>query len=132
MSEYRTALELAVRILDKPGLDPDEDICVLARSLVRLSGHMQISRQAHIEFLHAWEVGPSWYTKGESGLRQQVRHWLDKGLEATSGFEPSPGPADWVPAGVLQRQLAEARATIAKLTADRASAEAGFNQLMGP
>jgi hypothetical protein len=37
MSEQQWAMQLANRILDKPGIDPDGDLCVLARQLCRAS-----------------------------------------------------------------------------------------------
>ena len=36
MSELRHAIEIADRILDRPNADPDQDIAVLARQLLRL------------------------------------------------------------------------------------------------
>lgn len=35
MTEYERAIELANRVLDKPYIDPDGDICVLARQFLR-------------------------------------------------------------------------------------------------
>ena len=47
-------------------------------------------QQAFMEFAHAQESGPDWYTRGESGLRAQVRLWIGKGATAikTLRFPP--------------------------------------------
>ncbi len=38
--------------------------------------------QALLEVSHAYRNGPTWYTKGEDGLRQQVSMWLSRGFDA--------------------------------------------------
>ena len=43
-------------------------------------------QQALLEMKHAQSAGPGWYTRGESGLKQQVRMWLDKGLKASESL----------------------------------------------
>lgn len=43
----------------------------------------ETAHQGFLEVAHAQECGPGWYTKGESGMYQQVRMWVERGLEAT-------------------------------------------------
>jgi len=43
-------------------------------------------QQALLEMKHAQSAGPEWYTRGESGLKQQVRMWLDKGLKSSEAI----------------------------------------------
>ena len=47
---------------------------------------IKIMQQALLEINHAQREGPDWYTKGDSGLYQQVRMWLDKGLKASESL----------------------------------------------
>lgn len=44
-------------------------------------------QQAVGEFAHAYHAGPEWFTKGESGLRMQVKMWLDKAGKALPQLE---------------------------------------------
>lgn len=48
----------------------------------RLEKSIGTVHQALLEVAHAQEVGPEWYTRGESGLKNQVRMWVKKGLAA--------------------------------------------------
>lgn len=43
---------------------------------------LRVAQQALMEVAHAQEVGPQWYSRGESGLRNQVDMWVRKGLTA--------------------------------------------------
>ena len=43
---------------------------------------LKVAQQALMEVAHAQEVGPQWYSRGESGLRNQVDMWVRKGLTA--------------------------------------------------
>lgn len=43
---------------------------------------LRVAQQAFLEFGAAYERGPDWYTRGESGLRQQVRMWIQRGSDA--------------------------------------------------
>ena len=43
-------------------------------------------QQALLEMKHAQSAGPEWYTRGESGLKQQVRMWIDKGLKSSEAI----------------------------------------------
>jgi hypothetical protein len=47
-------------------------------------------KQAFNEIQHAQSVGADWYSKGERGLFQQVRMWLQKGREAVARIEAIP------------------------------------------
>lgn len=46
---------------------------------------LKVAQQFLLEFSHAQESGPSWYTRGEHGMYSQVNLWLRKGLEAVQG-----------------------------------------------
>ena len=48
----------------------------------KLKEALRVANQALLEIDHAYRNGPDWYTKGESGLRQQARMWIDKGIAA--------------------------------------------------
>ena len=48
-----------------------------------MRARLAVAHQALLEVRHAQECGPSWYTRGEDGLYQQVSMWVRKGLEAT-------------------------------------------------
>ena len=45
---------------------------------------LKIMEQALMEVRHAQEVGANWYTRGESGLYQQVSMWVRKGFTAVN------------------------------------------------
>lgn len=46
-AERQRALELAERILDRPNADPDDDLAVLARQLIRAQEEINSLRQRH-------------------------------------------------------------------------------------
>ena len=48
----------------------------------QLRAALKVARQAILEFSHAQECGPKWYTRGEDGMYRQVHMWLRKGLNA--------------------------------------------------
>lgn len=48
----------------------------------RLRAAIMVMHQAILEFSHARDVGPGWYTRGERGLTQQVDMWIRKGIAA--------------------------------------------------
>ena len=50
---------------------------------------IKVLRQTVMEVRHAQNQGSRWYTKGESGLFQQVRMHLDKADKAIKSIEPS-------------------------------------------
>jgi hypothetical protein len=47
-----------------------------------LRAALKVAQQALLEFNHAQECGPRWYTRGEDGMYAQVHMWLRKGLES--------------------------------------------------
>lgn len=52
-------------------------------AVAELIESLRIAEQALLEVAHAQANGPSWYTRGESGMRAQVDMWVRKGLDAT-------------------------------------------------
>ena len=57
----------------------------------RLDSVIKVLHQAILEVDHAQQDGASWYTKGSSGLYQQVRLWINKSYEALKTLkEPKP------------------------------------------
>ena len=50
--------------------------------LAQLREALEVANQLVIEVNHAYTQGPEWYTRGESGLRQQVAMWIDKASKA--------------------------------------------------
>jgi hypothetical protein len=71
----------------------EEVIVVLSDEISKLRGALKITHQSLLEFNHAQESGPRWYTRGEDGMYAQVYMWLHKGLEAINscrspGFNP--------------------------------------------
>jgi DNA repair exonuclease SbcCD ATPase subunit len=66
-----------------------EDLIATAKEAERLKAErdelhaaIKTANQALFEVAHAQHNGPEWYTRGESGLRQQVAMWVQRGLEA--------------------------------------------------
>lgn len=57
-----------------------------------LEATLKVAHQALLEVNHAQEVGPSWYTNTESGLRTQVAMWVRNGLDAIHAARPL---GDW-------------------------------------
>lgn len=53
----------------------------------QLRAALKVMHQAILEFSHAQQSGPSWYTRGRDGMYAQVYMWLQKGLEAARGLE---------------------------------------------
>lgn len=49
---------------------------------------LKTAHQALLEVAHAQDVGPEWYTRGASGLRQQVAMWVRRGLDALNKARP--------------------------------------------
>lgn len=50
--------------------------------LPRALNALTVAKQALLEIRHAQDSGAGWYTKGESGLFQQVRMWINKATAA--------------------------------------------------
>lgn len=69
----------------------ERDEAVAALAAMREA--LEVAAQAFLEFSHAQEVGPGWYTRGESGLRAQVSLWLGRGTKAVSAALVLPLPA---------------------------------------
>ena len=68
--------------------DTLEDILVeMMDHRKRLREDVNTMRQAIFEVDHAQRQGPGWYTKGDSGLYEQVRLWLDRALDAAKRLE---------------------------------------------
>lgn len=67
------------------------DAAIAARDLEieRLRPALQTARQATIEFRHAQQSGPGWYTRGKDGMYGQVHMWLQRGMNAIAeALEP--------------------------------------------
>jgi hypothetical protein len=62
-----------------------EDVLALADEIETLRAALKVAQQSLLEFSHAQESGPSWYTRGENGMYSQVSLWLRRGLEAVQG-----------------------------------------------
>ena len=86
-----TIYELEKILEESPGkvaLAPDGSVHVgpsyeeLEAELARLREALKVANQLVIEVNHAYTQGPEWYTRGESGLRQQVAMWIDKASKA--------------------------------------------------
>lgn len=58
------------------------EITRLTASLEVAEEALIVANQALLEMNHAYVNGSDWYTRGESGLRTQVRMWIDRGLKA--------------------------------------------------
>lgn len=57
----------------------------LGDEINQLRAALKVAQQSLLEFSHAQESGPSWYTRGEQGMYSQVNLWLRRGLEAVQG-----------------------------------------------
>lgn len=60
-------------------------ICDAADEIEALRAALKVAQQSLLEFSHAQECGPSWYTRGENGMYQIVHRHLRLGLEAVRG-----------------------------------------------
>jgi hypothetical protein len=49
-----------------------------------------VLQQTLLEVSHAQQNGSDWYTKGSSGLYQQVSMWIGKGQEAINRIKELP------------------------------------------
>ena len=58
--------------------------CALCSAAPELYAACKVAMQFALEVAHAQDVGPDWYTKGESGMYQQVRMWIKKAHDAVS------------------------------------------------
>jgi len=64
-----------------------EDYARLNDRIEELEGAIKVLSQMLIEVDGAYRRGPEWYTKGASGLRTQVRMWLDKSYQALKDLD---------------------------------------------
>lgn len=53
----------------------------------KLREALKVHQQAVREIRHAFDAGPQWYTRGESGLRSQVSMWLARAERASAELE---------------------------------------------
>jgi hypothetical protein len=70
-----------------------DEVREAADEITKLREALKVTHQALLEFNHAQQCGPGWYTRGEHGMYQQIYMWLRKGLDAIKecrgpGFEP--------------------------------------------
>jgi uncharacterized protein YoxC len=59
-----------------------EDCQEQVAEIDRLNAALDVLQQTLLEVSHAQQCGADWYTKGASGLRQQVAMWVHKGQTA--------------------------------------------------
>jgi len=52
--------------------------------ITKLRAALKVMHQALLEFSHARNCGPSWYTRGYDGMYAQVHMWLQRGLAAAA------------------------------------------------
>lgn len=57
-------------------------ILKLSARIAALDAALAVVNQALLEVAHAQSCGANWYTRGASGLYQQVAMWVRKGREA--------------------------------------------------
>jgi hypothetical protein len=62
-----------------------QDVLALADEIETLRAALKVAQQSLLEFSHAQECGPSWYTCGANGMYSQVSMHLRRGLEAVQG-----------------------------------------------
>jgi hypothetical protein len=60
----------------------------------KLDAALKTLEQALREVSHAQDRGAEWYTKGSSGLYQQVRMWVNKGFDAIREARAAAEPGD--------------------------------------
>ena len=87
-----------------------ERIAALSRALsekdaeiARLRAALEVHQQTVAEVRLAFEQGPEWYTKGESGLRNQVRLHLDRDAEASAALTARPAASQAEGVAALER-----------------------------
>lgn len=83
------------RIGEIPAFDQHvgDEVREAADEIENLRGALKVTHRALFEVSHAQQSGANWYTRGESGLYQQVAMWVRKGFEAIDsvrrgGFNP--------------------------------------------
>jgi len=81
--------ELAAKAVMQCDIDSlRADIHAVTNSAETLEA-LKTAHQALLEVRHAQQVGPEWYTRGAGGLFQQVRMWVDRGLDAINKARPT-------------------------------------------
>lgn len=106
-----TNLEAQLRAMGTGNTVPDMEQmdALLIRAADEIKGNraaLKVAQQSLLEFSHAQEYGPSWYTRGANGMYQQVNLWLQRGLEAVQG---ALGPYDDNGQYLKERPAAEQR-----------------------
>ena len=81
MSEIKTNEEIFDEMFEEI-TRLENGIATKDAELARLREALKVANQLVIEVNHAYTQGPEWYTRGESGLRQQVAMWIDKASKA--------------------------------------------------
>lgn len=69
----------------------DELLIAAADEMEQNRAALKVARDAILQFDHAQQSGPSWFTRGESAMYQHVHLWLRRGLKAT---QDALGPYD--------------------------------------
>lgn len=69
----------------------DELLIAAADEMEQNRAALKVARDAILQFDHAQQSGPSWFTRGESAMYQHVHLWLRRGLKAT---QEALGPYD--------------------------------------
>ena len=67
--------------------DLKQERLALIDEVRELKAVLEVLTQTVYEVDHAQRKGSEWYTKGSSGLYQQVRLWLDKSFVAIKSIE---------------------------------------------
>lgn len=80
----------------------------------RLDAALKTLEQALHEVRHAQDCGAEWYTKGSSGLYQQVRMWVNKGFDAIREARAAPETPD-APSGFIDAATVGAMELVARL-----------------
>lgn len=63
-----------------------DEIERLQEEIEQLLAVKKVSEQFMLEVSHAMQSGPSWYTKGEDGLRHQIYAWIERMRKALEQF----------------------------------------------
>lgn len=85
-----TNLVAELRAMGTSNVEPDLEkmdalLLMAANEIEENRAALKVAQQSILEFRHAQECGPSWYTRGADGMYQQVSLWLRRGLEAVRG-----------------------------------------------
>jgi hypothetical protein len=83
--------KLAVRDCGAGGPWDQEPIAWAMGEISNLRAALKVAQDAILQFSHAQEQGPRWFTRGADGMYQHVHMWLRRGLEAV---QDALGPYD--------------------------------------